>query len=57
MLVMEIIVISGLKILKGISMEFMECLDKDVMNKKKTTFCTSGGRAIQITTGSNVLDY
>ena len=35
-------------------MEFMECLNKNA--KKKDTFCTSGGRAVQIATGSNLLD-
>ena len=37
-------------------MEFMECLNEDAKKKKKDTFCTSRGRAIQIATGSNLLD-
>ena len=41
MVVSEVIVISRLKILNGISMEFMECLNEDV-KKKKDTFCTLG---------------
>ena len=38
-------------------MEFiMECLN-EVAKKKKDTFCTSEGRAIQIAVGSNLLDW
>ena len=35
MLVSEVMVISRLKILNGISMKFIECLNKDVKKKKK----------------------
>ena len=41
--------------LNGISMEFMECLNKDA--KKKGHFLYIRGRAILITTGANLLDY
>ena len=34
-------VISRLKILNGTSMEFLECLNEDIKNKKDT-FCTKG---------------
>ena len=40
--------------LHGISMEFMECLNN--IAKKKDTFYTMGGRAVQMATGSNLLD-
>ena len=36
-------------------MEFMGCLNEDA-KKKKDTFCISGGRAVQITVGSNLVD-
>ena len=45
MLISDVMVISRLKILNSISMEFMECLNEDA-KKKKGTFCTSGGRAV-----------
>ena len=35
MLVLEVMVISRLKILNGISMEFMECLYEDAKQKKE----------------------
>ena len=35
MLVSEVMVISRLKILNGISMKFIECLNKDAKKKKK----------------------
>ena len=34
----------------------MACLNKDTKKKKKDTFCTSASRAVQITSGSNLLD-
>ena len=43
MLVLEVMVISRLEILNGISMEFMECLNEDV-KKRKDIFCTLGIR-------------
>ena len=52
MLVSKVMVISRLN---GISIEFMECLNKDA-KKKKNTFSTSDSRAVQIATGSNLLD-
>ena len=52
MLVLEVMVVSRLN---GILMEFMECLNEDA-KKKKDTFFTSGSRAIQIATTSNLLD-
>ena len=55
MLVLEVMVI---KILNGISMEFMECLNEGAKKKKKKKghFLYIGDRAIQIATGSNLLD-
>ena len=44
----------GLKMLKSISVECMECLNKDVKKKKDTSW-TSGGRNDQIST-SKLLD-
>ena len=41
MLVSNVIVICGLKILNGISMEFMDYLNKDA-KKKMDIFCVSG---------------
>ena len=49
-------VISRLKILNGISMEFMECLNEDAKKEKKGHFLYIGGRAVQITTSSNLLN-
>ena len=46
---------SRLKILYGISTEFMECLNNDVW-KKKGHFLYIGGRAILIATSVNLLD-
>ena len=38
-------------------MKFMGCLNEDAKKKKKDTFCMHiGGRAVLITTGSNLLD-
>ena len=45
----------GWKILNGISVEFMECLNENT-KKKKGHFLYIGGRAILFTTGSNLLD-
>ena len=46
MLVLDVIVmISRLKILNGISMEFMECLNEDAQ-KKKDTFWKIRSRAV-----------
>ena len=43
MLVSNVIVFLSLKILNGISMEFVKCLNKDAKKKKKKdTFCTAG---------------
>ena len=56
MLVSEVMVISRVKILSSISMEFMECPKEDTKKKKKGHFLYIGGRAIQIHTGSNLLD-
>ena len=41
--------------LNSISIEFMECLNED-MKKKKGHFLYIGGRAVLITTVSNLLD-
>ena len=54
MLVSEFIVNSRLKILNSISMEFMECRNKDP--KKKGHFLYIEGRAVLIVTGANFLD-
>ena len=56
MIVSEDMVISVLKILNGISMEFMECLNKDAQKKKKGDFLYIGGGAILIVTSSNLFD-
>ena len=55
MLVLEVIVISRVKILIGISMEFMESLDEDA-NKKKGQFLYIRTRAAQNASSSNLLD-
>ena len=44
-----------LKILKGISMECMECLNKDVKKKKEQILYIRGGNN-QISTGAKLLD-
>ena len=50
--------ISRLKNTQWYVREFiMECLNKVAKKKKKDTFCTSEGRAIQIAVGSNLLDW
>ena len=55
MLVSDFMVNSRLKILNGICMEFMECLNKDA--KKKDTFCTSEvAMAVLIATFAKLLD-
>ena len=56
MLLSEIMVISRLKILNEISMEFMECFKKNMKKKKKGHFLYIRGRTIPITAGSNLLD-
>ena len=42
MLTSNVIVIYRLKILNGVSMEFMEFLNEDAKKKKMDTFCISG---------------
>ena len=54
MLVSEVMVISTLKILNGISIELMECLNEGAKKEKRTLSVHQGG--IQITTGSNLHD-
>ena len=46
---------SMLKKLKDISVEYMECLNKDVKNKKQDSSCILGGKDDQISTGAKLL--
>ena len=41
--------------LKDISVECMECLNKDVKNEKQDSSCISGGKDDQISTGAKLL--
>ena len=41
--------------LKDISVECMECLNKDVKNEKQDCSCISGGKDDQISTGAKLL--
>ena len=54
MLVSDFMMNAGLKILNGISMDFMECLNKDV--KQKWHFLYIRGRAVLMATSANYLD-
>ena len=47
---------STLKILKGISVECMECLNKDAKKKKKDRFCTSQVGTIKNATSTKLLE-
>ena len=54
MLVLDFKVDYRLKILKGISVQSMECLNEDA-KKKKNISCTLGGRDDQIATSAKLL--
>ena len=51
----DFILNSRLKILNGIAMEFMECLNEDAQKKNEHFLCI-GDRTILITNGFNLLD-